>query len=78
MIRSLSLHKDLTFFNHYKHLNTYRDTPQQPHSISEDKKLFYIYYHIKNLFFNVFGIIRYTFISVPVSYNPCNNHRVSD
>jgi len=56
MIRSLNLHKDLTFFKHYKHLNYYKDTPKTllriPPATTEylrDKKLFYIYYDIKNL-----------------------------
>ena len=50
MVRSLSPQYLNTFLSTLKLLQRHsQDTPQQPHSISEDKKQFYIYNHIKNL-----------------------------
>ena len=54
------------------------DTPKQLHSILTTKKQFYIYSHIKNLFFNIFCINGYRNIRVPMPNHPCNNEGVSD
>ena len=52
-------------------------TPQQLQGILAIKKQFYIYYHIKNLFFNYFCINRYRNIRVPMPNNPCTDKAVS-
>ena len=85
MIRSLNSQHPQGFYEVYEAKKALKmlqrhseDTPQQLHSILTRKKQFYIYSYIKNLFFNMFCINRYTFIPIPMSNHPCNNEGVSD
>lgn len=59
MIRSLNLHKDLTFFNHYKHLNTYKDTPKtlpSNHTVSQKIKNCFIFIIILKTYFLMYSV----------------------
>ena len=59
MIRSLNLHKDLTFFKHYKHLNYCKDTLQTPpsnHTVTQKIKNCFIFIMILKTYFLIYSV----------------------